>query len=42
MDFTTAKLPMSFTKAFIKYIRIAVEGGALPSHFASEIAQDAI
>jgi len=27
MDFTIAKLPMSFTKVFIKCIRILVEGG---------------
>ena len=42
MDFTTAKLPLSFTKAFIKCIRIAVEGEDLPTHFDSEMDQEAI
>ena len=42
MDFTIAKLPLQFTKAFIKCIIIAVEDEDLLSHFDSEIAQDAI
>jgi len=42
MDFTTAKLPLSFTKAFIKCIRIAVEGEDLLPNFESDAVQDAI
>jgi len=36
MDFTRAKLPISFTKAFIKCIGIALEGEDMPPDFTFE------